>query len=162
MPNAASLRRGGKKRRRSAYTASGDVMRRWVCALLAGGGAAVRLRGRGDLDGGGDEGYRRSKIRGTDLFDDGPSPRCTPRLLDGLREMGGKGYVFRGGLSGGEGPGHRAAHRSGGPSGGEPLLRPRGPAQPDSGAGTGGFWRKKRRAAAGCWGRGGTGWPPTD
>ena len=27
-------------------------------------------------------------------FDDGPSPRCTPRLLDGLREMGAKATFF--------------------------------------------------------------------
>ena len=35
--------------------------------LAGGGGTAVRLRDRGDLDSRGDEGYRRSKIRGTDL-----------------------------------------------------------------------------------------------
>lgn len=27
-------------------------------------------------------------------FDDGPSPRCTPRLLDGLRELGAKATFF--------------------------------------------------------------------
>mgnify|MGYP002554021405 CR=1 FL=1 len=55
---------------------------------------------------------------------------------------GSESYILCGGLSGGEGSGYRAAHRSGGPSGGEPLLRPRGSAQPDVGAGDGGSGEK--------------------
>lgn len=79
----------GKKRRRSAYTAFGDVMRRWVCALLAGvvllsGCGAGVISTVGETRDTGDPKYVAL------TFDDGPSPRCTPRLLDGLREMGAK------------------------------------------------------------------------
>ena len=83
----------GKKRRRSAYTASGDVMRRWVCALLAGvvllsGCGAGVISTVGETRDTGDPKYVAL------TFDDGPSPRCTPRLLDGLRELGAKATFF--------------------------------------------------------------------
>lgn len=80
----------GKKRRRSAYTASGDVMRRWVCALLAG---VVLLSGcgAGVISTARDSGDPKYVAL---TFDDGPSPRCTPRLLDGLLELGAKATFF--------------------------------------------------------------------
>ena len=68
-------------------------MRRWVCALLAGvvllsGCGAGVISTAGETRDTGDPKYVAL------TFDDGPSPRCTPRLLDGLREMGAKATFF--------------------------------------------------------------------
>ena len=68
-------------------------MRRWVCALLAGvvllsGCGAGVISTVGETRDTGDPKYVAL------TFDDGPSPRCTPRLLDGLREMGAKATFF--------------------------------------------------------------------
>lgn len=68
-------------------------MRRWVCALLAGvvllsGCGTGAISTVGETRDSGDPKYVAL------TFDDGPSPRCTPRLLDGLREMGAKATFF--------------------------------------------------------------------
>ena len=68
-------------------------MRRWVCALLAGvvllsGCGAGVISTAGETRDTGDPKYVAL------TFDDGPSPRCTPRLLDGLRELGAKATFF--------------------------------------------------------------------
>ena len=68
-------------------------MRRWVCALLAGvvllsGCGAGVISTVGETRDTGDPKYVAL------TFDDGPSPRCTPRLLDGLRELLGEGEYW--------------------------------------------------------------------
>ena len=68
-------------------------LRAILCALLAGvvllsGCGAGVISTVGETRDTGDPKYVAL------TFDDGPSPRCTPRLLDGLREMGAKATFF--------------------------------------------------------------------
>ena len=68
-------------------------MRRWVCALLAGvvllsGCGAGVISTVGETRDTGDPKYVAL------TFDDGPSPRCTPQLLDGLKERGVRATFF--------------------------------------------------------------------
>jgi len=80
---------------RGAYTLTGDEMRKRIGALLA---ALVLLAGCGAGSGvavGETAQETEETVKYVALtFDDGPSPRCTPRLLDGLQELGAKATFF--------------------------------------------------------------------
>ena len=83
-----------------AYTPIGDAMKRLLCAALAvllllSGCAAPfdepvppRVPAAAAVPEAGDLKYVAL------TFDDGPSPRCTPRLLDGLAEYGARATFF--------------------------------------------------------------------
>lgn len=81
---------------RRAYTLTGDEMRKRIGALLA---ALVLLTGCGA--GSGIAVVEEAPEAEAEMvkyvaltFDDGPSPRCTPRLLDGLQELGARATFF--------------------------------------------------------------------
>ncbi len=77
------------------YTSSGDEMKKRLCALLA---LLLLLTACGTVE----SVYSTAMpVDGEDMpkyvaltFDDGPSPRCTPRLLDGLSALGARATFF--------------------------------------------------------------------
>ena len=59
-----------------------------TCRAACVGADADRLRGTDGAAGDGRDGYTTGDRYAALTFDDGPSPTCTPILLDGLRERG--------------------------------------------------------------------------